>query len=793
MALSDEQLLKRFLSRTDGLAEAAFAELIERHGPIVHRVCLDVLGDSDAAQDAAQVVFLVLARKARSIRKPASLGPWMHGVALRVARRVRCETTRRKVAERRKAEIMHERQIAESRHEPMDHAELHAEIDQLPEKYRRPIILCYMQGQTQTQAAETLGWPLGTVQIRLHRGREQLRSRLMRRDASLSGSALLTLLTASANVPARNWTETTARAAVRFAAGNETAGLVTPAVTEMAQSMLAAMLCGPLKIIALLAMALFLAGTSLSWSGSAPDKVQVTSSFPSSELSKADPIRSRPELKPSLRKALVASGVKNDKVSGSGRRDHQEPTEQPTPIVLLPEPHVGAHALSGPPPSSSRSQSLALIGLRSEKLDGMGRELFERVWVKDDPRGHGGDGLGPVFNGQACVACHNLGGIGGAGGRDRNIEIANLSGNLNETMAFSYPQGAGYSYSFSMDFGAGRFEYRMGGRPDAPARRELRADSTGMATIHPGFRDARSVVLHRYGTDPAYNAWRGLVPGQHGSILVQTSERNPPPLFGAGLIDAIPDAVIEAAAKRKLSGQSAIKGRVSRLKDGRIGRFGWKAQTATLEEFVLSAAAGEMGLEVPGRQQAADPRLPGLGATCLDMDEVDCKALVSFVRSLPAPVAIKPVDDKQSAQLKSGEETFKSIGCTSCHLAKLGEVTGIYSDLLLHDMGPRLADTDAYAVFVNGPPNADGAAVVKDPRTGSTAATVREWRTPPLWGLRHSGPYLHDGRAVSIDQALTMHAGQGATAAKRYAELPARRKQNLEAFLLSLTAPSQDR
>ena len=111
------------------------------------------------------------------------------------------------------------------------------------------------------------------------------------------------------------------------------------------------------------------------------------------------------------------------------------------------------------------------------------------------------------------------------------------------------------------------------------------------------------------------------VPGRHGTIVIRTSERNPPPLFGAGLIDAIPDEAIEAAAKRKFPGSSEVRGRVSRLKDGRIGRFGWKAQTATLKEFVLSAAAGEMGLEVPGRHQAADPRLPGIVATGLDMDD----------------------------------------------------------------------------------------------------------------------------------------------------------------------------
>ena len=80
---------------------------------------------------------------------------------------------------------------------------------------------------------------------------------------------------------------------------------------------------------------------------------------------------------------------------------------------------------------------------------------------------------------------------------------------------------------------------------------------------------------------------------------------------------------------------------MSRLKDGRVGRFGWKAQTATLADFVRSAAAGEIGLEIPGRHQAADPRLPGLAATGLDMNESECDALVDFVRSLPGPVAIR--------------------------------------------------------------------------------------------------------------------------------------------------------
>jgi CxxC motif-containing protein (DUF1111 family) len=115
--------------------------------------------------------------------------------------------------------------------------------------------------------------------------------------------------------------------------------------------------------------------------------------------------------------------------------------------------------------------------------------------------------------------------------------------------------------------------------------------------------------------------------------MIQSFQRNPPPLFGAGLIDALSDEAIEAAARRKSPGSAQVNGRVSRLKDGRVGRFGWKAQTATLEDFVRSAAAGEIGLEVPGRHQPADPRMPGLAATGLDMDESECAALLVMLSS----------------------------------------------------------------------------------------------------------------------------------------------------------------
>ena len=146
-----------------------------------------------------------------------------------------------------------------------------------------------------------------------------------------------------------------------------------------------------------------------------------------------------------------------------------------------------------------------MLGGPLEKTPRSGRELFERVWGPNDPRSHGGDGLGPVFNAQSCVACHSLGGSGGAGGIDRNIEIASVTGNAN--------QGMGFSYGFSMDFGTGRFEYKIGGGyPDGSAPGVPPETLRAMAAIHPGFRETQSVLLHRYGVDPAYNVWcQGLL------------------------------------------------------------------------------------------------------------------------------------------------------------------------------------------------------------------------------------------------------------------------------------------
>jgi CxxC motif-containing protein (DUF1111 family) len=415
----------------------------------------------------------------------------------------------------------------------------------------------------------------------------------------------------------------------------------------------------------------------------------------------------------------------------------------------------------------------------------LGRELFAREWVPGDARSHGGDGLGPVYNERSCLACHHQGGPGGGAPADKNIDIVTATG-------AGLPTN-GFFYAFGMSFGAEGFQYRFTSNADAPNDPPLKVGE--LVRIHPGFSTSLSVLLHRFGPDFQYPSWRETVPGPHGAIQVRLSQRNPLPLFGAGLIDAIPDEVIEAAARRRFAGSSAVRGRVSRLPDGRIGRFGWKAQTATLREFVLGAAASELGLEVPGFHQAGDPRIPPLAPPGLDMDEEECRALVAYVANLPALGTSAPAGPKVERQLKSGASLFRSIGCAQCHLPKLGEVEGIYSDLLLHDMSPQLADTGFYGIFAaQGAKDAPKAAPARRVagRPPVPGARNQEWRTPPLWGLRDSAPYLHDGRAETIEQAITFHGGQGAASAKRYAQLSARDRQYLELFLLSLGTPEAE-
>ena len=203
-AVTDGQLLERFATRRGETSEHAFAALVERHGPVVMRLCRSVLRDEHEAQDAFQATFLVLAQRAGSLWVRDSIGPWIHSVAYRVASCARAAGIRRQRHERRHAELAAGR-LAVYHDEDRGDIEgvVHEEINRLPAHYRAPLVLCDLEGCTHEQAARHLGLPVGTVKSRQARGRQRLRDRLLRRGlAPSSGLVLGAALPPALPVPA---------------------------------------------------------------------------------------------------------------------------------------------------------------------------------------------------------------------------------------------------------------------------------------------------------------------------------------------------------------------------------------------------------------------------------------------------------------------------------------------------------------------------------------------------------------------------------------------------------------
>ena len=201
-SVSDAQLLDWFVAQQDDCAEAAFEELMVRHGPMVYGICRSALQDSHDAQDAFQAVFVVLANRARFIRRKESVGGWLFGVAQRVAARARNRAGRRRALDRRAAERTSECYLP-SEHDP-DWDVLHEEVNRLPERLRTPLVLCYLEGLTYERAAHRLALSDGTLRGRLSQARNRLRRRLTERGVAIP-AGLLTAGMASqsqASVPA---------------------------------------------------------------------------------------------------------------------------------------------------------------------------------------------------------------------------------------------------------------------------------------------------------------------------------------------------------------------------------------------------------------------------------------------------------------------------------------------------------------------------------------------------------------------------------------------------------------
>jgi CxxC motif-containing protein (DUF1111 family) len=331
-------------------------------------------------------------------------------------------------------------------------------------------------------------------------------------------------------------------------------------------------------------------------------------------------------------------------------------------------------------------------------------------------------GLGPIMNNRSCVACHAQPAVGGGSG----IRVTRFGRTLNA--AFDPMESLGGS------------------------------------------------LLQENSIDPRILE---IVPAT-ATISIQ---RQSTPLFGMGLIEAIPDETILAIAERQQSlGLNGVPSLVIDVISGktRVGRFGWKAQLATVLAFSGDAYLNEMG--VTNRLFPQENAPNGNTALLAQFDRVsdpedtpdpvsgkaDIDVVADFMRFLAPPPQL--VFTQNALQ---GRTLFGQTGCSSCHTPQM--MTGpntiqalnfkevnLYSDLLLHNMG-GLGDGIAQGT-----------------------ASVRDMKTQPLWGLRASGPYLHDGRAPNVDAAIQAHDGEALTARNQYRQLNATQRQQLLEFLNSI-------
>jgi HlyD family secretion protein len=260
--LTDGQLLERFATDADEVAELAFAALVERHQAMVWRVCLAIVRDKHEAEDAFQATFLVLIKKARSLWVRDSLGPWLHQVACRTAFCLRTTVIRRRKHERRRAAMDAGSCVAvETPRDPDRDAAVHEEINRLPDKYRAPVVLCDLEGRTHQEAARALGWPIGTVKSRQSQGRRLLRDRLVRRGLGPAVAvAVVESLrqTAVAAMP-REVSRSTVAAAMQQLTRLLTGFGVSAHVLTLTQEVLRAMLWIRLRSFAVAALAIGIA------------------------------------------------------------------------------------------------------------------------------------------------------------------------------------------------------------------------------------------------------------------------------------------------------------------------------------------------------------------------------------------------------------------------------------------------------------------------------------------------------------------------------------------------------
>lgn len=398
------------------------------------------------------------------------------------------------------------------------------------------------------------------------------------------------------------------------------------------------------------------------------------------------------------------------------------------------------------------------IGPAARALDRLdiiiGKALFDRAWVPAPASTRGDDGLGPLFDARSCASCHPKDG--------RAAAVFDAQGHLE-----------------------GRGVVLMVGQPDGKGDpvygRRLQIDAVpGIAPE--GILGVKDQILAdgRHARQPQISALAYGPLSPHSGLSLRVA----PDLFGRGAMARVPDAVLLELERTQADGTDGISGRARRITrpDGSvvIGRFGWKAGHPTLDEQIGEAFFLDIGMSNPLFPEPWGDCTPaqtlcrnapngggeGTATEGLEITGPILTRVVAYVASLP-PRTAQP----ETVAAKGGDGLFASIGCAACHRPELptqgSGSARLFSDLLLHDMGPGLASG------------------MEEP-----GVQPSEWRTAPLAGIsaalaRRTG-LLHDGRAASVTDAIRWHGGEAAAAARRFDTLPEEAKAALLAYVSSL-------
>ena len=416
----------------------------------------------------------------------------------------------------------------------------------------------------------------------------------------------------------------------------------------------------------------------------------------------------------------------------------------------------------------------------------LGNALFRKLWVASPASTLGSDGLGPLYNARSCENCHLRDGRG-------HPPEGPEDGRVSMVMRLSIPGAAGSGPEAIAGWLATLDDPVYGGQLQdfaAPGQAAEGRWSVSYLDVPVTLADGSVVTLRA----PVY-ALSDLAfgPLAEGAML---SPRVAPPMIGLGLLEAVPAAEILAHADPDDRDGDGISGRPAVVMSPEtgapmLGRFGWKGGAASLRDQTAAAFAMDMGLSTDlhpapwgdcteaqvACRAAPDGQEPGI-RDGLEVDRESLDLVTFYARNLAVPGRA----DAGEAEVLRGKAAFYGAGCPACHVPKFvtarleGEpersfqLIWPYSDLLLHDMGPGLAD--------NRPEG---------------RATGQEWRTPPLWGLGSTAAvgggtarYLHDGRARDLSEAILWHGGEASAARDAFAAMPAPDRQALITFLESL-------